>query len=55
MDPAHKLVVGMSGKLRDPAHKLVVGTLLHIWLILSMELNYIHISLIVFQNEDSLG
>lgn len=39
----------------DLAHKLVVGTLLHMWLILSMELNYIHISLIVFQNEGPPG
>lgn len=45
----------LSSKLTDLAHKLLVGILLHAWFILSMELNYIHISLIVFQNEGPLG
>ena len=45
----------LSSKLMDLAHKLVVGTLLHIWAILRIRLNYIHISLIVFQNEGLLG
>lgn len=45
----------LSSQLMDLAHKLVVDILLHIWDILRMGLNYICISLIVFQNEGLLG